>query len=224
MSNVRAPSWLRQIADRIVYLWPVKALGTMAFMAVFFWAYFAILNHPFRPAFVMPRLLPDDWVPVSSFAMPVYASLWFYASLPPALLGRFRPLALFGAWMAAMCLFCLGIFYFFPTALPPSGIDWSHYPEMALIKSVDSGGNACPSLHVASAIFVAIWLDRILCKVSAPRLLRGLNVCECLLILWSTMATRQHVLLDVLAGAVVGALFALAALHHAFGSLRADGA
>jgi membrane-associated phospholipid phosphatase len=37
----------------------------------------------------------------------------------------------------------------------------------------------------------------------------------CLAILWSTMATRQHVFLDVLAGVLVGALFAILSLRQA---------
>ena len=55
--------------------------------------------------------------------------------------------------MAVMCLLCLGIFWLLPTGVPPAGIDWRLYPEMAMIKDVDTGGNACPSLHVASAVF-----------------------------------------------------------------------
>lgn len=209
------PPWYRQLAGRIVVLLPLKAVGTTLFMTLFFWAYFAVLHHPLLPVTVMPLTAIDRWVPVSASAFPVYASLWVYASLPVALLRELRPMLVFGLWMAAMCLLCLAIFWLLPTGVPPAGIDWRLYPEMAIIKDVDTGGNACPSLHVASAVFAALWLQWILRGVGAPRLVLGLNWLHCLAILWSTLATRQHVALDVAAGAAVGLLFGWLALRHA---------
>lgn len=207
--------WYRQIYRRLTTLWWVKACGTMAFMGVFFAAYFAVLRHPLFPTFSMPLTPFDAWVPVSAKAFPVYASLWVYVSLPPALLLRFRSLAMFCLWIAALCLFCLGIFWVLPTMVPPADVDWSLYPEMAMIKGLDAAGNACPSLHVASAVFSACWLARLLRAVLAPAWLSLLNGLYCLAILWSTLATRQHVVLDVLAGILVGGGFALLSLRHA---------
>lgn len=201
------------MAQRICVLAPVKALGTMAFMALFFWGYFGVLRHPLSPPVTMPLLPLDDWIPFTPSAYPVYVSLWVYVSLPPALLGNLRALLLFCAWMAALCVFCLGIFWCFPTLVPIAAIDWSAYPQMAVIKNLDAAGNACPSLHVASAVFAAFWLDRLFRQIGAPALLRYLNVLECMLILWSTVAIRQHVVLDVVGGFVVGLLFARLSLY-----------
>lgn len=205
--------WYHQVFHRLVLLWPLKAFGTMAFMSLFFWGYFAVLAHPLRPAIVMPVIALDDWIPFSAAAFPVYVSLWVYVSLPPALLGSLRSLLWFGGWIAALCLFCLGIFWLLPTAVPVAAIDWQQYPQMALIKGMDAGGNACPSLHVGSAIFSACWLQRLCREMQAPRLLAVLSWLGCALIVWSTVATRQHVVLDVVAGGVVGALFAWGALR-----------
>ena len=213
--------WTRQIARRVAYLWPLKAVGTMVFMGIFFWAYFSVLRAPLGVPSVMPLTVVDRWIPFSVHAFPAYASLWVYASLTPALLREFRPLASFGLWMAAMCLFCLGVFWLYPTMVPAPDIDWALYPEMSVLKGVDASGNACPSLHVASAVFTAIWLNRILRSVAAPPFLDALNWALCLAILWSTIATRQHVVIDVLAGGLVGVTFALLALRQVFGSLRA---
>lgn len=186
----------------------------MTFMVLFFWGYFAVLRQPLTEPVTMPRLAVDEWIPFSTAAFPVYASLWVYVSLPPAFIGSLRPLLAFGAWISALCLFCLGIYWLFPTAVPPAGIDWSVYPELAMIKNVDSAGNACPSLHVASSVFTALWLDRIARKVGAPAPLRWANALLCTAILWSTIGTRQHVVLDVAAGVVVGLAFALPSLRH----------
>src|SRR5574343_1995485 len=220
MHLFRESPWYRQIATRMYTLCPLKALGTAAFMMFFFWSFFAVLRNPLSPVTVMPLTWLDMAIPVTSLAFPFYASLWVYASLPVAFMKEIRAMLLFGMWMAAMCLLCLGIFWLLPTGVPPAGIDWRLYPEMAIIKDVDTGGNACPSLHVASAVFAAIWLDQLWRAMAAPRSLRWLSVLHCLAILWSTVATRQHVVLDVLAGALVGVLFGIPALRHAIRSAK----
>lgn len=215
MHPFHEPHWTRQIASRMIFLWPLKAAGTTLFMFLFFWAYFGILRNPLFPATLMPLTELDQWIPVTALAFPVYVSLWVYTSLPAALLKEARTLTVFGVWMAAMCLFCLAIFWVFPTVVPPAGIDWALYPEMAIIKDVDANGNACPSLHVASAVFAAIWLDRLVRSISPSLALRWAIWLHCLAILWSTVATRQHVVIDVLAGAVVGVVFGVLGLRHA---------
>lgn len=193
----------------------------MLFMGVFFWGYFGVLRNPLFPTTVMPLIELDAWIPFTPLAFPAYVSLWVYASLAPALLRNFRMLAIFAQWITGLCLFSLAIFWLFPTTVPAAGIDWSLYPEMAVIKNADPGGNACPSLHVAAAVFSAFWLDRVFRAVGAPLALRWLSGLQCLAILWSTVATRQHVMLDVLAGTVVGTVFAVLSLRHA---LAAEGA
>ena len=210
--------WYRQIAIRMASRSPLKALGTTVFMVLFFWAYFAVLRNPLFPVTPMPLTWLDRAIPVAGLAFPFYASLWVYASLPVAFMKEIRAMLLFGLWMAVMCLLCLGIFWLLPTGVPPAGIDWRLYPEMAMIKDVDTGGNACPSLHVASAVFTAVWLGRIVDIVNAPSAMRWLSWLHCLAILWSTIATRQHVVLDVAAGAVVGLIFGLLSLRHALRS------
>ena len=209
------PPWSRQLVVRLGTLSWLKAGGTMLFMALFFWAYFSVLRHPAHAPRTMPLTPLDAWIPFSSQAFPVYVSLWVYVSLPPALIASFRPLAWFGVWIAGLCVSCLALFWAFPTAVPAIVIDWPSHPEMAILKGLDAAGNACPSLHVASAVFAAAWLDRLCRNMAAPVWLRGLSAAHCLAILWSTLATRQHVVLDVLAGALIGALFAWGSLRHA---------
>lgn len=208
------PGWLQRIGKRLVLYWPLKAAGTPLFMLLFFWAYFFILNHPRTVPAVMPVIWLDHWVGFVPSAFPVYASLWFYVSLPPALMGNMRALLLFALWMGAMCLLCLGVFWLFPTRIPVFPVDWSLYPGLAMIKDVDASGNACPSLHVASAVFCACWLNRILAQLAAPAALRWFSALLCAAIVWSTMASLQHVALDVIGGLIVGFAFAAASLRQ----------
>jgi PAP2 superfamily len=208
------PGWSERIRQRLIRYWALKAFGTSIFMALFFVGYFSILEHPRGEPTVMPQVWLDQWVGFTPAAFVVYVSLWVYVSLPPALMGNFRALVQFGLWVGAMCVFCLTLFWVFPTQMPESGIDWSDYPGLALIKGIDAAGNAFPSLHVASAVFTACWLGRILSQLHAPRSLTWLSSAYCLAIVWSTMATRQHVALDALSGTAVGLLFAACSLWH----------
>ncbi|MCB2017999.1 MAG: phosphatase PAP2 family protein [Hydrogenophaga sp.] len=207
-------AWWSGVWRRLSYLTLLKAAGTTAFMWLFFWAYFSLLEHPQSRPFVMPRIWLDDWIGFRPWAYPIYLSLWVYVSLVPALIGNFRALAWFGVWVSALCLVCLGMFWLWPTQTPPSGVDWSLYPGMALIKGVDAAGNACPSLHVASAVFSACWMQRILRQLESPAWTNALNWVQCGAIVWSTIATLQHVALDAAAGIAMGLLFAVPSLAH----------
>lgn len=205
--------WQRQATLRLSTLWLLKACGTAAFMPLFFWGYFGVLQYPLFPATVMPLTVVDVWVPFTPAAFGFYVSLWIYVSLPPALLPDRRQVFAYGSWIAALCLCGLAIFWLWPTAVPRADIDWAAHPEMALIKDIDLAGNACPSLHVATAVFSAVWLGHLLKGIGAPSLLAVSSWLLCAAIVWSTLATRQHVFLDVLAGAVLGLLFAALSLR-----------
>lgn len=208
------PPWLQQIWQRFLVLWWLKGTGTTTFMFLFFWGYFGVLQHPIAEPWVVPTIWLDQWVPFAPSFFWVYASLWIYVSLPPAFLPRFKSLVWYGIWIGMMCGLTLVWFWLFPSRTPTYDIDWSLYPVLAMVKGVDAGGNAFPSLHVATAVFTVCWLERILKQIEAPAWLRLANIVHCLLIIWSTMATLQHVALDVLAGVCVGMVFALASLRH----------
>jgi membrane-associated phospholipid phosphatase len=102
------------------------------------------------------------------------------------------------------------VFYLWPNAVPPAHIAWDRYPGMAFLKGVDAAGNACPSLHVATAVFAGFWLHWMLPILQLGTRARCLNVAWCAAIAYSTMATKQHVAIDVMAGALAGAAMALA--------------
>ena len=78
-----------------------------------------------------------------------------------------------------------------------------------LEAAADATGNACPSLHAAFCVFTGLALHAQLGSIGAPRAVRGANALWCLGILYSTIATGQHVVLDALAGAALGAAAAM---------------
>ena len=101
----------------------------------------------------------------------------------------------------------LGIFLLWPTAVPAgAGLEASDVEALAWLKKVDAAGNACPSLHVAFAVFSGMWLERVLKAIRASWVLRVLNVAWCAGITYATLATKQHVVVDVVAGALLGGI------------------
>jgi membrane-associated phospholipid phosphatase len=194
-----------------VYL---KSIGTTLFISLFFGAYFYLLKDPTYPTTVMPITLLDRLIGFQPLALPMYISLWVYVSLPPALLATRRELYGYGLAMAGTCLAGLIVFYFWPTVVPAANIDWAQYPDVAFLKSMDASGNACPSLHVATAVFSGIWLHHLLRRFGAPPWILIFNWVWCTGIVYSALATRQHVAVDVLAGLVLGVLAATLSLLH----------
>lgn len=192
---------------------PLKFIGITAFMWVFFAAYFHTLRNPDGPVTLMPLTIVDEWVGFAPLALWPYLSLWFYVTLPPGLLTQRRDLVAFGLWIGALCVVGLACFVLWPTAVPRFDIDLELYPAFATLHGLDAPGNACPSLHVATATFTAIWLQRQLAHMPAPAWLRLLNVVWFVAIAWSTLATKQHVLLDLVAGLALGAVFGVLSLR-----------
>ena len=198
-----------ELYERITANWWLKFFGITAFIVVFFFGYFMLLRFPFFGVTVMPLTAVDRFISFQPWSLGFYYSLWLYVSLPPSLL-RTRPEFYAYGWIAAaMAVVALSIFFFWPTSIPATtGIDWASHPGFATLKRLDKSQNACPSLHVAFAVFSGVWLDRVLRKVSVALWVRLLSAAWCLAIVYSTIATRQHVAVDVAAGAALGLLFA----------------
>lgn len=201
----------RSLRRRLAVHWKLKFGSVLAFAGVFFAGYFLLLKFPVFAVTEMPRTALDRLVPLQPGALLAYVSLWIYVPLVPGLMAETREILGFYRTATLLCLVGFGIFFFWPTAVPSLNLDWSGHPAFAQLKAADDGGNACPSLHVAFAVFCAGLLHRQLHKQRHGNLLRAASWWWCAMIAYSTLATKQHVAIDVLAGAILGA--AGAAFH-----------
>lgn len=213
MAAAPSPRWTAEIGLRMRRFFPLKVIGTTVFTSLFFVAYFHLLRHPASPVTVMPLTALDRLIPFQPDALFAYLSLWLYIGVGPGLERTFRELVVYGMWISAMCLAGLGFFYVWPTAVPPLTIDVSGYPGFAMLQGVDAAGNACPSMHVAAAMFTVIRVEQVLRDAHTPVVLRLLNLLWFAAIAWSTLAVKQHVVLDAAAGALLGVAFALPSLR-----------
>ena len=206
-------SWKDEIWLRIRRHLAVKVVGTTAFTWLFFIGYFHLLRQPAHPVTVMPLTALDRLIPFQPQALIAYFSLWLYVGVAPGLQLRFKELVVYGLWVGALCVTGLVFFYFWPTQVPILALEVSDFPGFAILQGVDAAGNACPSMHVAIAIFTAIRVEHVLRQAGAPVWLRLINAAWFAAIAYSTLAVKQHVVLDVLAGALLGIAFAYPSLH-----------
>ena len=154
-----ARPWAAELAQRVRSHTAIKILGIGTFMWVFFLGYFHLLRHPVHAVTIMPLTVIDRLIPFQPQTLAIYLSLWLYIGVAPGLLLTLRELGIYALWLAALCLTGLACFYFFPTTVPSLALDSSGHPGFAMLKTVDAAGNACPSLHVATSMFTAIWVD-----------------------------------------------------------------
>lgn len=196
--------WYRRVGAKMTTLWGQKLAGLLIFTSLFFFVYFLLLRHPLFRVTVMPPAPLDRLIGFYPAALLLYGSLWFYIPLPPLMMVDKGELRAYAATAAGLCLTGLGIFFFWPTRVAPPEVDWANHPGFTLLRSIDRAGNACPSLHAAFAVFSAAELERQLRRNGEPGPFRILNWVWCFGILYSTLATKQHVAWDVLAGGGLG--------------------
>ena len=204
-----SPNWLRALGQRCRTLWPLKLVGNTLATVGFFVLYFAVMARSLPHATLLPLTPLDRWLELRVAALPLYGSLWLYLALPPAFAKDLRELSAFAVNAALMSAIALTIFWFWPTAVPIFVIDGELHPALHFLKTTDAAGNAFPSLHVSFSVFACWVLARQLREVGAPVWARALNLAWAVGIVYSTLAVRQHVVIDVAGGLVLGGAFCL---------------
>ncbi len=186
----------------------LKKWGTPVGMCAFFMLYFAVLRHPFFPVTTMPLTALDRWISFQPTSLILYASLWLYVPLLPALFVERRALFRYAWAVALLSGLAMGIFILWPTRSPTPDIDWTQHAAFGFLKTIDASGNACPSLHAAFAVFNTVGFHKLLRQLEAGVRLRWANVLWSVGIVYSALATKQHVALDIFAGLLLGAAVA----------------
>lgn len=177
----------------LVVIWILAPYATLQHAAIF-------------PVYWMPELAIDKAIPVC------FTSIWVYFSfyLLLGIVGLTVEKRLFLRYLytigwAAMVAHM--IFLFFPNGASRDGIDYSSAPSFyQWLADTDLPRNAFPSLHATLAVIAALAVQASPMKrfssVSVFALKAGAWLWV-LAIFWSTIALRQHVILDLIAGSVI---------------------
>ncbi|HEY4340622.1 MAG TPA: phosphatase PAP2 family protein [Steroidobacteraceae bacterium] len=205
--------WAVELARRIRKGFFRTTISTTLLTGLFFIAYFWVQRHPAYTPITMPQTAVDLSIPFQAPALLAYVSVWIYIGFGPGLQRTVREFTVYGLWLCGLCVTGLGIFYFWPTQVPRMALAATNFPGFAMLHRIDQSSNACPSMHVAVAIFTVVRVDEVLRSMRVPMQLRLINAAWFGAIVYSTLAIKQHLLIDVGAGACLGLVFALMSLR-----------
>jgi membrane-associated phospholipid phosphatase len=142
----------------------------------------------------------DSLIPLRTEFAPVYGTIYWFFILPllyardPAL---FRPLLYAYASILAICS---TFFILYPVEYPRDPVVVRHFGDwtLALIHRADPPTNCFPSSHCAVAVLSALATRKVHPPAGTPALLLALAICA------GTVFTRQHYLVDTVAGIALG--------------------
>lgn len=168
---------------------------------------YAILQHvEIREVFWMSPMAIDQAIAVN------FSSIWFYLSfyLLLAIVGLTVEKRLFIRYLYTIgwgVLVAHMIFLFFPNGVSRNEIDIESAPKVyQLLVSLDQPRHAFPSLHAMLSVIagLAVQSSQMKCVSTAQRvLLKIATWLWVVAIFWSTIALRQHVLLDLISATII---------------------
>lgn len=198
-----------------------KPVLTCTLIALFLAAYLDAARHPVAAVTVMPLGPIDRWIGFHPDWVVAYLSLWPFVVLGVSLMPDAWQVARFWAAGGVMAVVGLACYWAWPTALPTGAAAWSRSSLGAFLHGMDASGNACPSLHTAFALFVAGVVDDVW-RRTRHGWMRPVTAVWGAAIVWSTLAVKQHVVLDDVAGGALG-LGGLAVFWRASGPFARRG-
>jgi membrane-associated phospholipid phosphatase len=106
------------------------------------------------------------------------------------------------AGFVLLAVVSFAIFIVYPVA-SPRPVDLGTNPFMLLIARADGPFNAFPSLHASTLVYTLALAKRLFGRSLNPLVSAGL-ILWAALILFGTLATKQHYAIDLLAGGLIG--------------------
>lgn len=184
---------------RLKVEWRLKLVLFLAINAFFWTCYQVLSRHAFFPLRAVPVIGLDAAVPFQPRPWSgVYLSQFLVTGTLPLLLLTREDIRRYTISLAVMAIPSFAAYFFFPTQGPrPAEVGESL--AMQFIAGADGPLNALPSLHAAFVVCMACLARRIF----GPKVVPTMVVWACA-IFYSTLATKQHQVLDLLAGGALG--------------------
>jgi len=166
-------------------------------------SYFFLQRHPLFPVITLGPGPLDDFIPFHDQWTWFYQSIYLFIPIAPLLMVHEGELRRYTIAVAAITLLASAIFLLCPTAVvrPDASTVGAAYRWLI---TVDTPLNAFPSLHAAFTVFSALAARRVLHDLQGPGFWQVAIWLWASAIVYSTLATKQHVMIDVVAGAAMG--------------------
>ncbi|PWU17311.1 MAG: hypothetical protein C5B50_11505 [Verrucomicrobia bacterium] len=191
-----------RVADRLRSELKLKLLLMVLLNLWVYVPYWFLQRHPLFQPTLMPASFLDRLIPFWDKSTWVYLSIYFLMPIGPFLMNDRREIARYSLGVVLMGALADLVFIFWPTycARPdPAGTNALYRALVAF----DHPLHAFPSLHAAFAVFSALCASQILREMRVGRIWRCGLWCWAVLILFATLATKQHVLYDILGGSLL---------------------
>lgn len=166
--------------------------------------YLVLQRHPIFPVTEMKETWLDRIVPFVPGTVYAYESIWLLMPVAPWLMKSREELDRYTRGLVLVALAGFAVFFFHPTlAARPKDFEDANAVYGLLIR-VDSELNAFPSLHAAFAVFHGACCHAVFSDSRWHAGSRWFVWVWVAVIIASTLLTKQHVLLDAVAGAALG--------------------
>jgi len=183
--------------------WRLKIALTLALNLLFWGGYGYLGHHALFPLRAVPLTALDRSVPFQPFPWAwIYLSQYIFVPALPWLLTARQAIRRYAVGVLIMSLASFSIFLFLPTP-GPRPLEVGDDFAMRTVATYDGALNACPSLHAVFLVYMALLAWRMFGR-HAPLLTAGTSFLWGTAILYSTLATKQHYVLDLVLGAVLG--------------------
>jgi membrane-associated phospholipid phosphatase len=193
------------LAPLLTAHWRLKVALTAALNVLFWGGYGFLGHHAFFSLRAVPLTALDHAVPFQPVPWAwIYLSQYLFVVVLPWLLTTREAILRYAAGVLIMSCASFGCFLFFPTP-GPRPLEVGGDFAMRTIANYDGTLNACPSLHAVFLVYMALLAWRMFGRV-APVLTVGASFMWGAAILYSTLATKQHYVIDLVAGSMLGVL------------------
>ena len=162
---------------------------------------------------IEPKMVIDDMIPFVPFSIIAYASLYLYYPFFAYILARDEQsqiaLSIYEQFLL-MTYVAFSMFIILPTKVTIRTNDQeSIFSSMyEFLHAIDLSYNSFPSLHVAHSLFIVFATHHLMSKhplwTSSTTIFMSIGL---VLLVFSTMTTKQHYVFDVVTGAALAIVF-----------------
>lgn len=198
--------------NRLSHQLPLKLLLVLVlYPAVYGPYHFLQLHHFFTPVELRPSLV-DLAIPFDQRFVWIYLSVYLMMPIGPVLMNTREQLFRYAGGILLISLLADTVFIFYPTTCPrPTPIGNSRLYQ--LLVTIDNPFHGFPSLHAAFAVYSALCAWRMLRQFSWRSSADAAVWIWAILILYSTLATKQHMLVDIAVGSALGTTIYFMVFH-----------